>query len=267
MAMAAEHATTRCLICLEGNPPPIQCGCACRGASGLAHVACKIREAQSKRNGQTYHAAWHRCGVCTCVYSGDMRLALAEEICRRCEQGERERLSAHPQHGAGLGGVGLRAAAGGVGEGPRRRSSAAARGEAGLLDAQGNLGNVLQQMGRHAEAETLQRAVVSRDCNCLQRAHSMCPRAARAHACRRTASARALCVHAAAKRATTWGGRMQWHVRVPRWCRCTKGARPCAHANAIAIALESLALSTASPPLLDGAATLHMCVTTLWRGF
>ena len=32
-----------CYICLDTSPPPIQSGCACRGGSGLAHIACLAR--------------------------------------------------------------------------------------------------------------------------------------------------------------------------------------------------------------------------------
>jgi hypothetical protein len=36
-----------CTICLgdEGPPFPIQGGCACRGPSGLAHLACRVQMA------------------------------------------------------------------------------------------------------------------------------------------------------------------------------------------------------------------------------
>jgi hypothetical protein len=36
--MAADGGA--CVICLDASPPPIQSGCACRGDSGLAHIAC-----------------------------------------------------------------------------------------------------------------------------------------------------------------------------------------------------------------------------------
>ena len=37
--MAADGGA--CIICLDTSPPPIQSGCACRGDSGLAHIACQ----------------------------------------------------------------------------------------------------------------------------------------------------------------------------------------------------------------------------------
>ena len=40
----------RCHICLEASPLPIQSGCACRGAAGLAHVGCRIQAATVLRN-------------------------------------------------------------------------------------------------------------------------------------------------------------------------------------------------------------------------
>ena len=36
--MAADGGA--CITCLDASPPPIQSGCACRGDSGLAHIAC-----------------------------------------------------------------------------------------------------------------------------------------------------------------------------------------------------------------------------------
>ncbi len=38
--------TNVCIICLDSNPPPVQCGCACRGDMGLAHIGCIIRSAE-----------------------------------------------------------------------------------------------------------------------------------------------------------------------------------------------------------------------------
>jgi hypothetical protein len=32
-----------CFICLDTSSSPIQSGCACRGATGLTHVGCRVR--------------------------------------------------------------------------------------------------------------------------------------------------------------------------------------------------------------------------------
>ena len=45
--MAADGGA--CIICLDTSPPPIQSGCACRGDSGLAHIACLVQAAASQQ--------------------------------------------------------------------------------------------------------------------------------------------------------------------------------------------------------------------------
>ncbi len=65
-----------CIICLETSPPPIQSGCACRGDSGLAHIACLVQAAasqQAQRNG-----VWRLCQTCKQDYTGAMQTGLAE---------------------------------------------------------------------------------------------------------------------------------------------------------------------------------------------
>jgi hypothetical protein len=41
----------QCIICLDTSPPPtgIKSGCACRGDSGLAHIACLVQAAASQQ--------------------------------------------------------------------------------------------------------------------------------------------------------------------------------------------------------------------------
>ena len=66
-----------CTICLEGGdePLPVQCGCACRGAAGLAHVACMAQAAAHR--GVGWNTAWEGCRTCGQRYTGGMRTGLA----------------------------------------------------------------------------------------------------------------------------------------------------------------------------------------------
>ena len=66
-----------CIICLDTSPPPIQSGCACRGDSGLAHVACLARAAASQQ-AQRGSVAWRQCQTCKQDYTGAMQTGLAE---------------------------------------------------------------------------------------------------------------------------------------------------------------------------------------------
>jgi hypothetical protein len=70
-------AEAGCNICLDSTATPIQCGCACRGDSGLAHVECLIRKAhfQQVHRGS---AAWRTCQTCMRDFTGPMQLALAD---------------------------------------------------------------------------------------------------------------------------------------------------------------------------------------------
>ncbi len=69
-----DEAST-CIICLDGQPAPIQSGCGCRGEMGLAHVACRAEVA--KRSGEWED--WHTCGTCGQTFTGAMFVGLAEE--------------------------------------------------------------------------------------------------------------------------------------------------------------------------------------------
>ena len=66
-----------CIICLDTSPPPIQSGCACRGDSGLAHIACLVRAAASQQ-AQRGNGVWRECQTCKQDYTGAMRTGLAE---------------------------------------------------------------------------------------------------------------------------------------------------------------------------------------------
>lgn len=79
MCKCANQATSgRCTICLDegGSPTPIQCGCACRGDSGWAHIACKAALAKHLGKGR-FSEAWATCMTCKQQYTGAMKVGLA----------------------------------------------------------------------------------------------------------------------------------------------------------------------------------------------
>ena len=73
--MAADGGA--CIICLDTSPPPIQSGCACRGDSGLAHIACLVQAAASQQ-AQRGSDVWQKCQTCKQYFTGAMRSGLAE---------------------------------------------------------------------------------------------------------------------------------------------------------------------------------------------
>ena len=73
--MAADGGA--CIICLDTSPPPIQSGCACRGDSGLAHIACLVQAAASQQ-AQRGSDVWRQCQTCKQDYTGAMQTGLAE---------------------------------------------------------------------------------------------------------------------------------------------------------------------------------------------
>jgi hypothetical protein len=73
--MAADGGA--CIICLDTSPPPIQSGCACRGDSGLAHIACLVQAAASQQ-ARRGNGVWRECQTCKQRYTGAMWAGLAE---------------------------------------------------------------------------------------------------------------------------------------------------------------------------------------------
>ena len=110
-----------CIICLDTSPPPIQMGCACRGDSGLAHIDCLARAAESRkalRDG----TPWGQCRMCNQNFTGAMRMGLAEAW--------RSRVAGQPA------------------ESMER------------LAAESNLATALFYQGKHAEAELMLRVLL-----------------------------------------------------------------------------------------------------------
>ena len=68
-----------CAICFGSDPVPIQRGCACRGDSGLSHVRCMVRYAESQ---EVHHGvdAWKTCRTCKQPFTGAMRRGLADTL-------------------------------------------------------------------------------------------------------------------------------------------------------------------------------------------
>ena len=75
-AFADEDAGC-CVICLDSSPPPIQSGCACRGDAGLAHVACRVKAAESQAP-EKQGCVWWQCQTCKQAFTGAMQRGLAE---------------------------------------------------------------------------------------------------------------------------------------------------------------------------------------------
>ena len=72
-----EAACCSCVICLDSSPAPIQSGCACRGDAGLAHVACRVKAAESQA-AEKEGCVWWECQTCKQAFTGAMQLGLAE---------------------------------------------------------------------------------------------------------------------------------------------------------------------------------------------
>eukprot|EP00035_Acanthoeca_spectabilis_P039679 m.64190 g.64190 ORF g.64190 m.64190 type:complete len:441 (-) comp9703_c0_seq2:113-1435(-) len=68
----------RCIICLEDSPPPLQSGCGCRGAAGLAHAACRIEDARHAPDDPSTHTPWTNCRTCGQEFNGRILSALSE---------------------------------------------------------------------------------------------------------------------------------------------------------------------------------------------
>jgi Tfp pilus assembly protein PilF len=111
-----------CIICLDGDPRPIQSGCACRGDAGLAHVECRAEDAAHRTKNRGDVEGWWECGTCGQCFTGAMQLGLA---CAWWSTAQR------------------------LPEEDEQRMRAAE-----------NMASAFYQQGKHAEAETLYREVL-----------------------------------------------------------------------------------------------------------
>ena len=86
-----------CFICLDMSPSLIQSGCACRGATGLAHLGCRVRAAEALVEQKNSTEYWWTCQTCEQAFTGEMRDGLANawwsQVRDRAED-DGERLSA-----------------------------------------------------------------------------------------------------------------------------------------------------------------------------
>ena len=97
-ASASDDDASTCFICLEPHSGPgssqrlLHGGCACRGGSGFAHVACIAKAAQEMNT-----RMWQHCPTCKQMWTGQMELQLARarvaSLASRPE-GDEDRLTA-----------------------------------------------------------------------------------------------------------------------------------------------------------------------------
>ena len=82
-----------CFICLDTSPSPIQSGCACRGAAGLAHLRCRLEATEALVEQKKSTEWWLTCQTCKQQFTGEMRNGLANawwsRVCDRAEDARR----------------------------------------------------------------------------------------------------------------------------------------------------------------------------------
>ena len=90
LVLASEEVTSSCcFICLEEGTaamPLLQPGCGCRGTAGHVHELCAIRAAAAEHERAGTWAGkhpWQLCATCKLPFTGALKLALAQEWCRR----------------------------------------------------------------------------------------------------------------------------------------------------------------------------------------
>ena len=148
-----------CIICLESDPAPVQMGCACRSDAGLAHVTCMVEKARWQ-HAQRGTAAWCSCQICGNLFTGAMRMGLADAWASQAEGAER--ISARANRGAALAACGNHAAA----EPVLRQVLVETRGACGAahpeaLTAANNLGWALVGVHKYAAAERILRETLA----------------------------------------------------------------------------------------------------------
>ena len=112
-----------CFVCLGTSPSPIQSGCACRGAAGMAHLCCRVEAAEALVEQKSSAEWWWTCQTCKQQFTDKMRDGLANawwsQVCDRAEDDDER------------------------------------------LDAAGNLAVSLSDQGKFDEAEKMQREVLA----------------------------------------------------------------------------------------------------------
>ena len=150
-------------------------GCACRGTSGFVHVSClaeqaKILFAEVEENNlgaKAKNARWRRwstCSLCEQKYHGVVQCALGwaswKTYVGRPETHEL-RINAMKQLGCGLSAAGYHEEALTVREAKLSMLRRLGASEEYILNAQGNIANTYQVLGRHEDALHLKRDVYS----------------------------------------------------------------------------------------------------------
>jgi tetratricopeptide (TPR) repeat protein len=164
-----ERPQRRCIICLESDPVPIQCGCACRGDPGLSHIQCMVNQAEYRdKNGSAAEMpgmAWFMCLICKSHFTGTMKHELARawfERTRHLPAGDLRRV--RPEQHL----IECAYAAGNYIEAENLARSMLHRNRIHLgethpitLYTDNMLGNTLCCLERYEEAETVQRRVLA----------------------------------------------------------------------------------------------------------
>jgi tetratricopeptide (TPR) repeat protein len=153
-----------CIICLDGDPRPIQSRCACRGDAGLAHVGCRAEDAAHRMKNRGDIEGWWKCGTCGQPFTGAMELGLARawwSTAQRLPEEDDQRLIAAGNLASSLRAQGKYAEAEAIDRevlGVRQRVLGPEHPDT-LLTA-GNLASTLDAQGKYAEAETMHREVL-----------------------------------------------------------------------------------------------------------
>jgi len=172
---AEDTAGQTCYICLEdGSEEGLVRGCACRGASGFAHVSCLARQAKimyaeaEERNlddeaFDARWARWHTCRLCEQEFHGVVSHALGW-ACWKTYLGQPnndDRASAMTQLGNGLYSAGHFEDALSVREAHLATMRRIGADEEILLDAQSNVASAYADLGQLEKALSMERDIYS----------------------------------------------------------------------------------------------------------
>ena len=154
-----------CFICLDMSPSPIQSGCACRGAAGLAHLRCRVEAAEALVEQKSSTEWWWTCQTCKQKFTGEMFDGLANAWWSRVRdraEDDGERLTAAGNLAYSLSRQGKYDEA----ETMERevlavRQRVLGAEHPGTLTAAGNLAQSLSDQGKYDEAEKMQREVLA----------------------------------------------------------------------------------------------------------
>ena len=181
LGVDVSHDEDACFICFETSPLPIQSGCACRGAAGLAHPGCRVRAAQALVQQKGSVAWWWKCQTCEQHFTSEMRDGLANAWWSQVQLPDSDRLYAAANLACCLSDQGksaeaeemecevhtlLKRAGGGVeGEGQGAAGGCKLSREllkaADMLACAGNLARTLFDQEKYAEAEEMLREVLA----------------------------------------------------------------------------------------------------------